>query len=744
MQNHYLILSVVIIIILTTSPLFNRLHVNSSEVDNRIVNGTIIGIVKWKFEEFGLHITVMLFLLIMILIKFLHHRVHYISDYIPESLALILIGILFGLIIYNVFEKENIHTKNNVWKFTPLLFFIYLLPPIVLQSAYTIYNPTFWEYLGVVLLFAVFGTVLNFLIIGFMMYALWISDGFGPPELDFDLKGFLLFSSLIVAVDPVAVLAIFQDIGVELGLYYIVFGESLFNDAVTVVLYDIMDTFTGKKAVTGGEIIVGVVSFFTVSFGGLLVGVVFGIVTCLITRIKSRLNAFTLLLLAYFSYIMADCIGWSGIISMIGCGLIQAAYAFHNLDRSAVTVVRNLTRIVSDICESVIFLFFGIEVVSTKLIWHTGYILWALIWCLAARAIVIFTLTFFVNFFEISGTKISVTQQIVLIYGGLRGAVAFSLAVLISPNKLGQQGEYNRQLIVTTTIFIILFTTGLMGMTIKPLVRLLKIRMEIDKKLSQFDSLNDSILHCTLAGIESIIGYRGYNAMRDLFIRLDERYLRRFLQREPETHDQKMLKVYEKVTMKMHYASMCPSKTESILKHIPDTLKYKFISWNASTMSIPGAFNPLGSMSNLSMLHPTSTPPNLSGPTGGGAHPFKNKIFDSAGSSRRQQRTSHVSKSLHYPRKIKFIRGQKRQAHFDEVFFDIMKTRNRVLKHHLSSSGGSASASASRSHLQMPSKKFEIHVPVIREHSTENYSSDDEVIDSKNFKKFSLDKSSSS
>ncbi|CAH8575388.1 unnamed protein product [Heterobilharzia americana] len=585
MRDCYTI-TIAILLINITLLCFNIIHVDCYERREKKVNSSVTGIVKWKFEEFGVHITVMSFLLIMILIKLLHHRVYYISEYFPESLLLIIIGILFGLIIYYGIEKDI--NEKSVWKLTPLLFFIYLLPPIILQSAYTMYNSTFSDYLGVVLIFAVLGTIFNFLIIGFVMYALNEVGAFGPPKLDFDVKGFLLFSSLIVTVDPVAVLAIFQDIGVELGLYYIVFGESLLNDAVTVVLYDIMDAFTGKEYVSGKEIGIGIASFFVVSLGGLFIGVLFGIVTCLITRVRNRLNAFTLLLLAYFSYIMADCVGWSGIISMIGCGLFQAAYAFHNLDRNSVTLVRNLTRIVSDICESVIFLFFGIEVVSTKLVWHTGYILWALTGCLIARTVIIFGITFFVNFFRISGTNISLSQQIVLIYGGLRGAVAFSLAVLISPSKLGYHGEYNRQLIVTTTIFIILFTCGFMGLTMKPLVRILKIRIEGDKKLSQFDSLNDSILHGTLAGVESIIGYRGYNAMCDLFKRLDEKYLRRFLQREPETYDQRILKIYEKVTLKLHYASMSPNKTESILKNVPDSLKYKFMSSNASTMSIPG------------------------------------------------------------------------------------------------------------------------------------------------------------
>ncbi|KAK4468216.1 hypothetical protein MN116_008374 [Schistosoma mekongi] len=656
----------------------NNYNEEEEEEENEIV------VVKWKFHEFEIHIAVMIFLLVMILIKMAYHRVPYLSLYLPESFVLIIIGIIFGAIVRYGIEKGV--TKKSVWKLTPGLFFTYLLPPIVLESAYSLYNRTFSEYLGVVLIFAVIGTILNFLIIGFIMYGIYIIGGFGQPLLDMDIKSFLLFSSLIVAVDPVAVLAIFQDIGVELGLYYIVFGESLLNDAVTVVLYDIMDAFTGKEIVTGREIGIGIASFFTVSFGGLFIGVIYGIITCLITRIKSRLNAFTLLLLAYFSYIMADCVGWSGIISMIGCGLVQAAYAFHNLDRHSITMVRNLTKVVSEMSESVIFLFLGIEVVSTKLVWHTGYILWALVWCLIARAVVVFGITAIVNSIPFSNTHISFTQQIVLIYGGLRGAVAFSLSVLILPSKLGPNGVYNRELIVTTTLFIILFTVGFMGITMKPLVKLLRIRMENKQKLSLFDSLNDSIIDETLAGIESLVGSIGRNAMRDLILRLDERYLRRVLQREPDVYDQKMLKVYEKIALKMHHATMRPSKTEIILKDLPETLKTRFITSHISTVSIPGLITGNLSTLNLSNMTKSDLTNNLLDSR------ELSKDIESNGNNNLARRrlstittdaciTPDVKQALRYSRRPSLAPKQKRQLDFDEAFLDVMKSRSLALKH---------------------------------------------------------------
>ncbi|CAH8557216.1 unnamed protein product [Schistosoma turkestanicum] len=549
-------------------------HVNSSNQEEIVV-------AKWKFNEFEIHITVMLFLLAVVFIKIAYHYIPYVSSYVPESFILILIGIVFGAIVRYGIDQGS--TKITSWKFTPEIFFNYLLPPIILESAYGLYNRTFSEYLGTVMLFAVLGTIFNFLIIGFVMYGLFIGGAFGYPEITVDLSSFLLFSSLIVAIDPVAVLAIFQDIGLELNLYYIVFGESLLNDAITVVLYEIMIAFTGKENITGEQIGIGIASFFTVSFGGLLIGVVFGVLTCLITRIRSHLAIFTMLSLAYFSYIMANCIGWSGIISMIACGLIQTAYAFHNVDAQTRITVHNFVRVVAEISESVIFLFLGIAVIGETLKWHTGYILWAMVICLIARGIVVLLMTSIVNIINVDDIKITLTEQTVLIYGGLRGAVAFSLAILIPPEILGKNGEENQSLIVTTTLFIILFTVGVMGITIKPLVKVLKIRMEDKKKLSLFKALNDNVLDEMLSGIEVIINCKRRNVIRDFIKRIDEKYIRRILQRNPEHYNEKLFKIYEKISLRLHYAAMRPNQSKCLLTDLPESITYKYLTNNLLT-----------------------------------------------------------------------------------------------------------------------------------------------------------------
>ena len=94
---------------------------------------------------------------------------------------------------------------------------------------------------------AVVGTVFNFLAIGGLLYLVFYVGAMGKIRMPFEDGGpqitdglsyelniyeVMLFSSLISAVDPVAVLAIFQEVGVNPDLYFLLFGESLMNGEV--------------------------------------------------------------------------------------------------------------------------------------------------------------------------------------------------------------------------------------------------------------------------------------------------------------------------------------------------------------------------------------------------------------------------------------------------------------------------------------------------------------------------------
>lgn len=115
------------------------------------------------------------------------------------------------------------------------VFFFYLLPPIIFESGYFMPNRSFFDNLGTILLFAVIGTFFNCFVIGFSIWGFSQSSGVGWIPLPLNMLHCLVFASLLSAVDPVAVLAVFEQIHVNEVLHIVVFGESLLNDGVTVV-----------------------------------------------------------------------------------------------------------------------------------------------------------------------------------------------------------------------------------------------------------------------------------------------------------------------------------------------------------------------------------------------------------------------------------------------------------------------------------------------------------------------------
>ncbi|GFT58963.1 hypothetical protein NPIL_386021 [Nephila pilipes] len=216
------------------------------------------------------------------------HHAEFLSSILPESCMLIVLGIIVGTIVHFT------HSRELLPQFTPKAFFLFLLPPIVLESSYSLHDRAFFSNLGTIILYAVVGTILNCFIIGLALYGLTAYGSVGGVQLH--LVECLVFSALISAVDPVAVLAIFQEIGVNKNLYFLVFGESLLNDAVTIVLYMMMVGFSKADYITAEQIAMGFAAFICVSLGGLAIGLVMGVVTALITKhtedVRGKINSF--------------------------------------------------------------------------------------------------------------------------------------------------------------------------------------------------------------------------------------------------------------------------------------------------------------------------------------------------------------------------------------------------------------------------------------------------------------------
>uniref|UniRef100_A0A182T4Q6 Cation/H+ exchanger transmembrane domain-containing protein n=1 Tax=Anopheles maculatus TaxID=74869 RepID=A0A182T4Q6_9DIPT len=195
-------------------------------------------------------------------------------------------------------EENEIDLKAT---FDPEIFFNIILPPIIFHAGYSLKRKYFFRNLGAILMFAIIGTTLSAFLIGALMY------GFVQlmPKLksSFTFLDTLYFGALISPTDPLTILAIFSDMHVDVNLYALVFGESVLNDAVAIVLSGAIQNY-GEHYSSNGEFeghafLRSLGDFFSVFAFSLLIGASMGCVTAMMTKF-TRIRDFPLLESALF------------------------------------------------------------------------------------------------------------------------------------------------------------------------------------------------------------------------------------------------------------------------------------------------------------------------------------------------------------------------------------------------------------------------------------------------------------
>eukprot|EP00069_Balaena_mysticetus_P015399 bmy_09188T0 len=136
-------------------------------------------------------------------------------------------------------ELNNVQDNEMLRKvtFDPEVFFNILLPPIIFYAGYSLKRRHFFRNLGSILAYAFLGTAISCFVIGSIMYGcVTLMKVTGQLAGDFYFTDCLLFGAIVSATDPVTVLAIFHELQVDVELYALLFGESVLNDAVAIVL----------------------------------------------------------------------------------------------------------------------------------------------------------------------------------------------------------------------------------------------------------------------------------------------------------------------------------------------------------------------------------------------------------------------------------------------------------------------------------------------------------------------------
>ncbi|EDV57176.2 sodium/hydrogen exchanger 8 [Drosophila erecta] len=405
---------------------------------------------------------------IMLGILLIHSMLQTGFQYLPESIVVVFLGAFIGLSL-NVMSGQN-----GSWKreevFSPMGFFLVLLPPIIFESGYNLHKGNFFQNIGSILVFAIFGTTISALVIGAGIYLL------GLAEVAFRLSfsESFAFGSLISAVDPVATVAIFHALDVDPILNMLVFGESILNDAISIVLTASItqSANVNAEASTGEAMFSALKTFCAMFFASAGIGVIFALISALLLkhidlRKHPSLEFAMMLMFTYAPYVLAEGIHLSGIMAILFCGIVMSHYTHFNLSTVTQITMQQTMRTLAFIAETCVFAYLGLAIFSFKHQVELSFVIWAIVLCLIGRACNIFPLAFLVNKFR--EHKINNKMQFIMWFSGLRGAISYALSL-----HLNLDSQEKRHVIITTTLIIVLFTTLVLGGSTMPLLKYLK------------------------------------------------------------------------------------------------------------------------------------------------------------------------------------------------------------------------------------------------------------------------------
>mmetsp|Transcript_9693 Transcript_9693/g.24830 ORF Transcript_9693/g.24830 Transcript_9693/m.24830 type:complete len:560 (+) Transcript_9693:143-1822(+) len=386
--------------------------------------------------------------------------------WLSEAAVGLVVGIAVGAFTFLATRSND--SPYKAWMgFDPEFFFFVLLPPIIFDAGYSLDPKYFFGNFDAICLLAFFGTFVSAVVISSFV---WLMGRVGACYgLTFLQAG--LFGSLISATDPVTTLAILGNVNADQNLYYLIFGESVLNDAVAIVMYHTLNTFQHEDGFSLKSVGKALGTFLLIFLGSCFVGGGIGLLSSLFFRFmdfkgSSHYNIVEACLLVPISiaaYMAAEGAQLSGIVSILFCGIVMARYTRRNLSVRTSDLSLSLFKILAKVSEVFVFIYMGSSLFlaeSTLTEWSTWTLfVLAFLAMLVARVCNVFPSCFLTNLIRPGPKKISPRHQAFLWFSGLRGAIAFALA-LKSKQDVGDEAG---QVIFSTTLLIVLVTVFAFG-----------------------------------------------------------------------------------------------------------------------------------------------------------------------------------------------------------------------------------------------------------------------------------------
>ncbi len=403
---------------------------------------------------------------------------------VPYTVFLVILGVLLG----SVARQNPDFALLLHFQLTPDLVLFIFLPALIFESAIKLDARLLMKDIAPVLVLAIPALLISAALIG---TGLWLLQ-------DFNIIYALLFGALISATDPVAVIALFKELGAPQRLATLVEGESLLNDATAIVIFNILLGLAVTTEFGIADINFAIVEFFRVFFGGLLVGGVIGLVLSeLLYRLRAGISAYLIMsiVLAYSSFAIAEHIlHVSGVMASVAAAVALGIFGFSRIPQNERETVDETWDVISLICNSLLFLLVGLSVDISKIISHLDSIAIAIVLVLAARAAGVYTMVpATTRLFSLP--NISRDEQHIMWWGGLKGGLAIAIVLSIPVDMPG------RDSLIYITLGVVLFSLLVNASTIRPLMHKLGFDRfdgdeiaELKHGLSQSQQYADHIL----------------------------------------------------------------------------------------------------------------------------------------------------------------------------------------------------------------------------------------------------------
>lgn len=429
-----------------------------------------------------------LFILLFLLIAALWSS-YYLTQRRIRAVHETVLSIFYGMVVGLIIRMTPGHYIQDTVTFNSSYFFNVLLPPIILNSGYELNQAAFFNNIVSILTFAIPGTLISAIVLGVILY-IWTSLGLESVNITF--LDALSVGATLSATDPVTILSIFNAYKVDPKLYTIVFGESLLNDAISIVMFETCQKFHGQPA-KFTSLFAGAGLFLMTFSVSLLIGVLVGILVALIlkhTHIKRfpQIESCLILLIAYESYFFSNGCHMSGIVSVLFCGITLKHYAYYNMSRRTQITIKYIFQLLARLSENFIFIYLGLALFTeVELVYKPLLIIVTAISICIARWCAVFPLSRFVNWLYrvktlrslrgVVGDNVAIPDeipynyQVMTFWAGLRGAVGVALA-------MGLQREFKFTLLATVLVVVVL-TVIIFGGTTAGMLEILNIEMGV-------------------------------------------------------------------------------------------------------------------------------------------------------------------------------------------------------------------------------------------------------------------------